>query len=252
MITYTDTKGGDTRMNTLVFRGIGMAAVLFVFSAAVALACPPKTTTTPSCQPQPCGSCGCNTSTNAAFFSGSQNQTVNGDFGPVKGTQEMGVVAQVNVGEHIEAKTQHNSWQATQADAVSMMNQNQAATVGASATGPNNQFPGIWQAKTQDISSQTLNTWGTNIAHKQKASTWQHSIVDGVVSQVDANLETKKVAVGTGDVIDEQKFNSGTQSQWWAVPPFPASHTINFPTGNNVGRVIQEINFKNIFQFSPF
>lgn len=239
-------------MSTIVFRGIGMAAIMFVFSAAVALACPPKTNPTPSCQPQPCGSCGCNTSTNAAFFSGSQTQNVSGNFGPIRGQQEMGVTAQVNVGNHIEAKTQHNTWQGAAADSATKLNQQQTATVGASATGPNNQFPGIWLAKTQDVSNQQQRTWGTNIRHEQTASTWQHSIVDGVTSQVDANLHTKKVAAGTGDVVDQQQYNSGTQSQWWAVPPFPSSHTINFPTGNNIGRVIQEINFKNIFQFSPF
>lgn len=231
--------------------GVGSAVATFAL-ASVALACPPKPPTAPppsACPPQPCGSCGCNISTNAAFGTFSQTQGVSGNFGPVRGEQNAWATAQVNVGKPIEAKTVVDLNQVAKADAVSMMNQNQAGTFGASATGPTNLFPGLWTAKTQGIATQSEQTWGTNIKHEQDASTWQHSTVDGVTSSLDAMLHQKKDATGTGDITDTQQFNTGTQAQWWAVPPFPKSHTFDIPAGVTA-RLFQ--NITNVLQFGPF
>lgn len=237
-------------MNKFTFGGgVSMAMAAFALSATVALACPPKQTPPPSnggCPPVPCGSCGCNVSTNAAFATFSQNQVVHGIKDP-QGWQTATGTLEVNVGKQIEAKTTFDLSNVAKADAATFMSQNQGGTFGASAIGPPNNFPGFWTAKTQGIAQHDATTNGINVRHEQDMFTWQHSIVDGVKSSLDVNLHQKKLADGL--VKDAQSLNSGTQAQWWAVPPFPKSHTFDFFLGNNKGFLFQQIDLVNKLVF---
>ena len=255
--------------------GVAIAVAAFALTATVAFACPaglfvggapqPVKSTPPAaaCPPQPCGSCGCNSLSNAAFVQFDQNQLVQGlvpqHLDPV-GEQTAWGEMKVSVGSDVEAKTTFdmrnfasaNTAPAPAAGPVMLgtqMSQNQTGQFGASATTANaNLFPSIWTAKTQGIGSQSAFSSGTDIVHDLAASSWQHSRVGESVSSLDFGLRTKKEAENHV-VTDTQNFNSGTQAQGWAVTPFPKSHTFDFLLGNNVGRLIQEINLKNLLLF---
>lgn len=252
-------------MNKFSFGGgVATAVAAFALTATVAFACPTKTTTTTSsCPSTTCGSCGCNSLTNAAFLQFDQNQIVQGRVPmPVDptGVQTAWGEMQVNVGSDVEAKTTFDMRNFASANTpaapttgptvlATQMAQNQNGQFGASATTANaNLFPSIWTAKTQGIGNQTAFSSGTDIVHHLTAGSWQHSRVGDSVSSLDFGLETKKKA-DDHVVTDTQKFTSGTQAQGWAVTPFPSSHSFDFLLGNNVGRLIQEINLKNLLLF---
>lgn len=232
--------------------GTAAALTVFALTATVAWACPPKKTPPPCpppscapCPPTPCGKCDCPVSASAAWISTDQHQGFSGKVHNVFMLQKTDTAVKVMVGDDIRAESHNEAVQEQTAKWASQGQQWQGTSGGASATGPANKFPGFWTAKTVGDSKQKQQMWGKDVEQIEEAFTWQQSRVDGVVSTADGSSIQEQEAGGSGDFWQKNALNGGTIAQWWAVPPFPKSHTFDFFLGNQTGHLFQTINLVN-------